>query len=103
MTQTIVTKLQSLIESNDRSHRLSFADDFTRFNDSFGNSMSALTRCLKITEKSLIQHCERSELSLQFNDKMAKKCYQTGQKLVENAKIKNSSETFLGNFQTMCL
>ena len=57
--------------------------------------------------KSLIQHCERSELRLHFsgqkliknaknglfwrffeNLKLAvKQCYQTGQKLVENAKI----------------
>ena len=28
--------------------------------------MKRKSRCLKITEKSLIQHCERSELSLHF-------------------------------------
>ena len=49
--------------------------------------------------KSLIQHCERSELRLHFEwTKVA--CGQTvlpvliGQKLVENAKIKKSTATF---------
>ena len=36
---------------------------------------SQKARCLKITEKSLIQHCERSELRLHFEwTKVHKKC-----------------------------
>ena len=70
------------------------------------------TQCLKISEKGIIQRCERSELCLQFlsgqkfitNAKngqfddclrklkvAVKQCYQTGRKLVENAKIKKTS------------
>ena len=30
------------------------------------NSIYYITQCLKITEKGLIQHCERSELRLHF-------------------------------------
>ena len=74
MTQTIVTKLQRLIESNDRSHRLSFADDFTRFNDSFGNSMSALTRCLKITEKVSFNIAKNGQTVLPDRTKIGEKC-----------------------------
>ena len=78
--------------------------------------------------KSLIQHCERSELRLHFewtkvNQKCQKwsilasfwrpkGCGQTvlpdrsdfiGQKLVENAKIEKFKWDILSNFQTMCI
>ena len=63
------------------------------------NSINA--RCLKITTKSLIQHCERSELRLQtsvnFGDFFETRSFRSksvtrqatliGQKLMENAKI----------------
>ena len=64
------------------------------------------TRCLKITEKSLIQRCERSELRLHFE----------WTKLIKNAKNRQFGEFFnlkltelggkfncdiLSNFQTM--
>ena len=78
--------------------------------------------------KSLIQHCERSKLRLHFewtfvHSKCQKwsilasfwkpeACSQTllpdrsvlmGQKLVENAKTKNSKWDILSNFQTTCI
>ena len=61
-----------------------------------------MARCLKMTKKSLIQHCERSYLKLPKNGpiwrvfRKPEACGQTvlpdrsvliGQKLVENAKI----------------
>ena len=48
--------------------------------------------------KSLIQHCERSELRLHFEWTKVK-----GQKLVENAKIENFKCDIFSNFQTMCV
>ena len=78
--------------------------------------------------KSLILHCERSELRLHFEwTKVHEKCQKwsilwsfwkpeacgqtvlpdrsvlIGQKLVENAKIQNFKCDILSNFQTMCL
>ena len=72
----------------------------------------------KIAEKSLTQHCERSELPLyfewtkvhqngQFDEFLkilqlaVKQCYQTqghGQKLLENAKIEKIKCDILSNF-----
>ena len=58
--------------------------------------------------KILIQHCERSELPLQFEKIEA--CGETvlpegsilkGQKLVKKSQIKNYQCDILGNFQTM--
>ena len=80
-------------------------------------STTTIPQSLKITENSLIQHCERSELRLHFewtevHQKCqkwleVKQCYQTGQfrtKLVENTKIdKIQMRHFFDNFQTMCL
>ena len=68
--------------------------------------------------KSLIQHCERSELRLHFikfikkskislasfwkTEAWGKKCYQTGW-LVETAKIETFKWDILGDDQTMCV
>ena len=80
-----------------------------------------VTRCLKIT-KSLIQHCERSELRLHFEWTKVNQfatvasfwrpeaCGQTvlpdrsiliGQKMMRNAKIENFKCNILSNFQTI--
>ena len=48
--------------------------------------------------KSLIQHCERSELRLHFS---VVRSLLIGQKLMENAKIEKFECDFLGDFQTM--
>ena len=86
------------------------------------------TRCLKITEKGRIQHCERSELRLHFEwTKVYQKivnfgdfwkpeaCGQTvlpdrpvrsillAQKWVENVKIEKFKCDILGDFQTLWL
>ena len=58
--------------------------------------------------KSLIQHCERSELRIHFRDNIGQtvlpdKSISIEQKLLENAKIKQKiNATFFGNFQTLC-
>ena len=82
---------------------------------------------LKNHRKSLIQHCERSELPLHFEwTKVHKKCQKCsiltsfwkheacgqivlpdrllliGQKLVENAKIQKMKCDILSDFQTLC-
>ena len=62
-----------------------------------------LTRCLKITEKSLIQHCERSELRFCSQTVLPDVSFIIGQKLVENAKIEIFNYDILSNFQTMCI
>ena len=61
--------------------------------------------------KSLLQHCERSELRLHYSFWKPEACGQTvlsdrsvliGQKLVENAKMPKFICDILSNFQTMC-
>ena len=80
------------------------------------------SRCLKITEKvsfkiaseacyvyilsgqKLIKNAKNGSFWRVFeNLKLAvKQCYQTGQKMVENAKIEKFKCDILGDFQTLC-
>ena len=58
----------------------------------------SVARCLKITEKVSLnitsEACGQTVLTDNSNS--------IGQKLVEMPKLKNSNETFLSNFQTLC-
>ena len=49
---------------------------------------------LKFTTKSLIQHCERSELRLHLRWTEVNR-----RKLLKNAKVEKSNETFVGIFK----
>ena len=75
-----------------------------QFKNQFKNQNFSETRCLKNTEKSLIQHCERSELLLHFK---WTKVYQNAkngpfwrvfEKLKLKAKIQKFKYDILSNF-----
>ena len=56
-------------------HKINNGEDDTRHSQVPLAPDSFVSRCLKITEKGLIQHCERSELRLHYESpKVNQKC-----------------------------